>query len=54
MTEPPSDNPTPPAAEEIARYRAELAELMARTLRSVRDFEMPAEAQPLQSWSAGD
>lgn len=54
MTKPPSDNPAPPAPEAIARYRTELDALMAQALQSVRAFDIPAEAQPLQSWGAGD
>lgn len=48
------DNATPPSPETITQYRAGLDTLMAKCLQSVRSFDVPAVAEPLQSWSGGD
>ncbi|HEX7052854.1 MAG TPA: hypothetical protein VF211_02825 [Burkholderiales bacterium] len=39
-----------PSEEELARYRAALAELMARCLERVRAFPLPDDAEPLEPW----
>jgi hypothetical protein len=41
----------PPSEQEIADYRAALAELMARCLERIRSLEIPADAEPLQGWA---
>lgn len=37
-----------PTEQEIAQYRAALAELMKRCLERIRSMEVPADAPPLQ------
>ena len=43
-----------PTEQEIADYRAALAELMKRCLERIRSMEIPADAQPLQRWVADE
>jgi hypothetical protein len=40
----------PPSEQEVAEYRAALAELMARCLERIRSMQLPEDAEPLQAW----
>lgn len=41
----------PPTEQEVAQYRAELAELMARCLKRICRMPLPEDAEPLQEWA---
>ena len=45
---------TPPSEQELAEYRAALAELMARCLERIRSTRLPDDAEPLQDWGPHD
>jgi hypothetical protein len=40
-----------PTEQEIAEYRAALAELMARCLERIRSMEIAPHTEPLQGWA---
>ena len=41
----------PPTEQEVAQYRAALAELMARCLERIRSTPLPDDAEPLEEWA---
>lgn len=44
----------PVAPEAVAEYRKAVTDLVAKCIKGVREFPVPAEVEPLEAWKPAD